>query len=121
MIRISSLIEKGFEYHALPQGLQMLDNTLVLQLEGLEDSISARLSFSFQSREWIIDQVTGPEPSTEWTAARLTEEIERIFDYRPELLEAGRLLIARIDEINKMDDDEFEAVYERGELKEFML
>ncbi|GMK42931.1 hypothetical protein PghCCS26_00580 [Paenibacillus glycanilyticus] len=121
MIRISSLIEKGFEYHALPQGLQMLDNTLVMQLEGLEESISARLSFSFQSREWTIDQVTETETPTEWTAARLTEEIKRIFEYRPELLEAGKLLIARIDEINQMDDDEFEAVLERGEMKEFML
>ncbi|ACT02571.1 hypothetical protein [Paenibacillus sp. JDR-2] len=121
MIRISSLIEKGFEYQALPQGLQMLDNMLVIQLVGLEECISARLSFSFQSREWTIDQVTETEAPTEWTAARLSEEIERVFEYRPELLEAGKLLIARIDEINQMDDDEFEAVFVRGELKAFML
>ncbi|MCM3626500.1 hypothetical protein M3194_03845 [Paenibacillus glycanilyticus] len=103
MIRISSLTEKGFNYHALPQGVQMLDNMLTMQLEGAEEEISARLSFSFQSREWTIDHVM---------------ETDTVFEFRPELLAEGNRLIARIDEMNRMSDEEFDAAYERGEFKD---
>lgn|GEM_PF-3712911 len=122
MIRIASLTEKGFEYHALPQGLQMLDNTLTIQLEGEEAEISARLSFSFQSREWTMDQVLDTDAGIhkEWTALRLTEEIKHIFECQPELLAEGLRLIARIDEMNRMNEEEFEAACERGEFKDII-
>lgn len=107
VIRITSLIDKGFEYHVLPQGLQMLDNVLVVKLEDIEEVVSIRLSFSFQSREWTIDK--GIDPSV---------HIEQIFDYKPELLAEGLQLITRIDEMNKMNDEDFEAACERGEFKD---
>ncbi|SFD57873.1 hypothetical protein SAMN05216378_0506 [Paenibacillus catalpae] len=123
MFRISSLTEKGFKYHALPQGLQMLDNRLTIQLEGVAEEINARLSFSFQSREWTIDQVVeiGAHIHKEWTASKLTEEIERIFECQPELLEEGMRLIGRIDEMNQMDEEEFEAACERGEFEDIIM
>jgi hypothetical protein len=107
VIRITSLIDKGFEYHVLPQGLQMLDNVLAVKLEGIEEEVSIRLSFSFQSREWTIEKVIDP-----------SVPINQIFDYQPELLAEGLRLITRIDEMNDMDEEEFEAACERGEFKD---